>query len=1006
MTKRRNRIDAGASKVLARFYADVHFNAWQDFATPMPEGMPNAGINSRLVSQLVTLESAVAPEKREVPAVVCGDIVHKRGVITPEVGWAVATWLTHLRTIHDHVYIFPGNHDYPLKAGAAWMHAVTPFIPLSLDGVTVVDFPQSIELANDTTLHIVPWMADIEDWREAVSEEAAQASEKPLGHSILATHIAVNGGVMANGHAYTGRGARISDLHGNVFDQVLLGDFHKRQQLSDNVHYIGSPMQHHWGDSGDTDKGYAEVILERGELQVRFTNLDSPQFIETGDLKEAEYLREKGHYVRLVSEDINDLSAAQAVGIATVREVAPPPESRIQLKPGSTAKDVLGAYFEQGHYRGSLDPSELHKLAASILDDTVQEDERQQGAMELLRVKAVNFLSYGSLDVPLAGQGVVLLDGVNEDDPDADSNGAGKSALIEAVVAGLYGKTLRNIPVGEWVKRGESGGYVQVTLLTPRGELVITRNRNHPDEPNGVSVTLEGERIDSTSRDFQNSLDEIIGMDMSTFIQVVIFGQEVEKVFAEESDSARKELLEQLCGGEKFDAPYAHTKSLADSIALQVQEAAAKVEPLRRQISMLGQDIEGLEEMNSEWESQHKNRLAQVREQASAEEAELRRLKQACKELKGRKEIAEREMGNGGELMSAYEDLKRREEQLASKKWKLEAALDSCREKARDLMEAVQEEEQALQDPQNRPVCRSCGSALSTDKAIEALERKKEKLLVADEVLGETQINLESTKKELAEVQSQLAVAEAAQAQARELHSEIQAMASAISSQEREVNRMTRSVEGLRSRVLDIESEENRFGDMAAEKKKQVEGVVAELQRTETALEQSQEVLPYIKECAMLFGNQGLRTFLFDSLAPAITREANRALAILSGGSITVLVKTERRGRSEKIVLEVDNQRGALSFGGNSGGQKRKVNLALCWAISKLAQGRVNVQFIDEAFDSLDTTAGIRVCDLLEARREETGTIIVTSHRSEFREAFPNVWTVRRSGGSSVLERP
>lgn len=994
--------------LLSRHYADIHLHAWQDFATVEPEGSPFAGLNSRLADQMRTLLSAPPPADRSVPCIIQGDVVHKRGVITPEVGWAVSTWLMRLREQHERVLIFPGNHDYPLKAGAQWVHALSPFIPFGVGGIEIMDSWGTFDIADDVTLYVVPWMPDIEDWRHAIAEMAEDAGRR-TGYSILATHIAVQGGRMANGHAFTGRGATLEDLHEHVFDQVLLGDFHARQALAPNVHYIGAPMQHHWGDAGDSRKGFAEVWRGRGDnaLSVRFHDLESPRFIETSDMKEAVALRNAGHYVRVVSDQAAVLDLAAAEGMATVREVPPPPTSRIQLRPGSRPKDVLLAYFEQGQYGGDLDQTELMKLGASILDDTCCADEQQAGSMRLLQVSAANFFSYDMLDVRLDDRGVVLLDGINEDDPDADSNGSGKSTVIEAVTAGLYGKTLRNVPVAEWVKKGKRWGWVRVSADTPRGELVITRNRNCPDLPPGVSATLDGSRIDSTASDFQSKLDEILGMDFKTFTQVAVFGQEVPRVFAEESDSGRKELLESLCGGEQFDAPHAHVKSLHASVVQQVATSTARLEELNRLVSCMEQDISRLLRERDDWEVGRTQRLERENEALRIAEESLKRYEeQAAAVLADIEEVQAslRELDDGA-VVTALRDA---EEQLAQADRAFSAAtreLHHAEFQAEARSEALERFRRDAADDRGA-TCVACGRPLE-----QADPEEQEAHLVADVAAADAELRAAReavTQKTAARdrIQEAVAAARAGLEQRRELEGALAAHRNMLRSLESDLSRSERQREQARQRVADLENEENRYAFLITEKEAALTVAHQDIGRVTTDKESAEGVIPYLAECVRLFGNQGLRTFLFDSLAPQITNEANRALSILTGGAMSVAVTTERRARSEKIVLEVRNERGAPSFGGNSGGQKRKVNLALCWAIASLAAGRVNLLFIDEAFDSLDSTAGLRVCDLLESRERETGTIIVTSHRTEFREAFPVVWTARRSGGNSKLEVP
>ena len=139
-----------------------------------------------------------------------------------------------------------------------------------------------------------------------------------------------------------------------------------------------------------------------------------------------------------------------------VEIAAPAPVgSRLDISPDSGVVEVLDAYLAtQPNVFREFGDDGLNKdvLRASCLEviDAVGSgvSQRSIGHLEVLEVEAKNFLSYGTLGpLSLDNRGIVLLDGLNQDDDDAESNGAGKSAVIEAVVFGVFGETLRGCGV-------------------------------------------------------------------------------------------------------------------------------------------------------------------------------------------------------------------------------------------------------------------------------------------------------------------------------------------------------------------------------------------------------------------------------------------------------------------------------------------------------------------------------------------------------------------------------
>jgi DNA repair exonuclease SbcCD ATPase subunit len=74
----------------------------------------------------------------------------------------------------------------------------------------------------------------------------------------------------------------------------------------------------------------------------------------------------------------------------------------------------------------------------------------------------------------------------------------------------------------------------------------------------------------------------------------------------------------------------------------------------------------------------------------------------------------------------------------------------------------------------------------------------------------------------------------------------------------------------------------------------------------------------------------------------------------------------------EKFEIKVDNKNGASSYKGNSGGEKQKINLSISLAFNmlmrKMTGNPINVLFLDEPFEALDSgsaEAAISLCKMI-----------------------------------------
>lgn len=103
--------------------------------------------------------------------------------------------------------------------------------------------------------------------------------------TILLGHFQVVGCQMSSGIAATG-----VPLEEMKFAQIsLLGHIHKPQEIGNRVHYVGSPFQQHWGETGEDKRvGILEIGGPQGDTLnwvpmtgfPRYLQVSFPQFIK------------------------------------------------------------------------------------------------------------------------------------------------------------------------------------------------------------------------------------------------------------------------------------------------------------------------------------------------------------------------------------------------------------------------------------------------------------------------------------------------------------------------------------------------------------------------------------------------------------------------------------------------------------------------------------------------------------------------------------------------------
>jgi exonuclease SbcD len=226
-----------------------------------------------------------------------------------------------------------------------------------------------------------------------------------------------------------------------------------------------------------------------------------------------------------------------------------------------------------------------------------------------------------------------------------------------------------------------------------------------------------------------------------------------------------------------------------------------------------------------------------------------------------------------------------------------------------------------------------------------------------------------------------------------------------------EANALTTEIKDLQSRQNNLHS---RIGGLKAQLDNlaKAEAEQAGLsKRTEPLV---QELVRYITLSAA-FGLDGIPFAIVRSVVPELAAMANDILGQMTGGQMTLEMRTEKIQKSNKKevnALEIwitDYIRGSLPYRSRSGGQKVKAALSVAFALADLKARRAGIQlgmmFVDEP-PFLDADGTEAYCDALEllVRRYLDMMVIAISHDPAMKARFPQEIRVEDTGegGSKV----
>lgn len=205
----------------------------------------------------------------------------------------------------------------------------------------------------------------------------------------------------------------------------------------------------------------------------------------------------------------------------------------------------------------------------------------------LRSIKLKNFLSHPETVLEFDGERRVLIDG---------KSGAGKSAIVEAVIWGLYGKGRADNRF--LVRSGEEKGEVELNLFNTDTYYRVTRTvtasgkqaiviewSNDGEEFEPVQVT----GVKGAQEWIEGSL---LHASYTLFINSVAYPQDNSENFVKQSASKRKDLLLEIAGGADFEIHYNRAK---DKLALE-EEGLARISGRLEDKKVVAKMGEGLPE--------------------------------------------------------------------------------------------------------------------------------------------------------------------------------------------------------------------------------------------------------------------------------------------------------------------------------------------------------------------------------------------------------------------------
>ena len=633
-----------------------------------------------------------------------------------------------------------------------------------------------------------------------------------------------------------------------------------------------------------------------------------------------------------------------------------------------------------------------------------------------------NFLTIGRAVLQLDSRGLLLIQGVNESDTSASSNGAGKSSIMDGLCWCFYGETARGVSGDKVVNNKiKKDCMVACKVIDENMEYSVARYRKHAVGKNSLIVsqldTTTGVRTDltkGTDKETQEVVTKILGCSLEVFMGAIYAGQEAMPDLPGMTDKNLKLLVEEAAGTEELADAYGEARTRALKVEAEYNVAATHAKSTAQRVDDATKELIDAEEQVKLFDANRKVRARAKLEPVVSEQA---RITDRTSTLAGclteeylNKELAKLQVqidGRKGEELK-LKALQAEERALGEKETRF-------RQSVEQLKGAVELAKKNLADVDKQvgKPCGECGKAYHEHDLADSHKLREQAVASRMEDLRDyvtkAKEAITARQAKAAEITAYEATMTDVSAALKEING-INENLGYIAKLKRDIEMAEKAVDAHKAAAKACLTEPNPWEGVRDSRKEAVARLLKDAEQArEDALAAEAKVELY-KHAVEVFGPAGVRAHILDNVTPYLNERTSDYLGTLADGNISAtwstLSKNAKGEVKEKFNIDVVHNEGGDNFASLSGGEKRKVRIAANLALQDLkalsATKPIDLWIGDEIDHALDEPGLERLMTLLDRKAKERGTVVVISHLS-LRDWIDNVITVTKKDKIATL---
>lgn len=625
--------------------------------------------------------------------------------------------------------------------------------------------------------------------------------------------------------------------------------------------------------------------------------------------------------------------------------------------------------------------------------------------IKLKRLITHNFLSYEDEDIILDRNALVLISGRNNSNDSYVSNGTGKSALLAGISYAIYGKTITGIS-GDSVVNKEHGTDSHVFLYFSIGKSnyrIERYRKGHEGNGNKLRLYLDDTEVtSSTNAKTEEKIQTIIDIPFATYANTIEYGQGDVPIFAQATDSEKKKIIESIANTMVYSVARDKAADKKKELSYKLQSVDSSIGSLGTQLNLLNQ-----------YKSQNLSALQEFNQRKKEYEEEIKKndenLAKENDKLAGYTKEYNLVQSSFDEDEYAKVSKKITDSQEVYNTWK--DRYNTVVRNGKQDKDSYTQMFKQYKDIDTQSVCPTCGQPVTNE------HRQKEK------------VNLGGKLKELVPViKDEAAKATEYKNKAIEAYNIYKDNVNKSDAVLKKQQQVRKSLLDINRKISTCKDEINKLSYSSKSYKKLlanhpvIQDYDKDIKSTEDKVAKekvnkkviSEEKYKYEILADKVFSRRGVPSLALDLVIPFLNEHTNSYLSKLSGSVLSVDMSSQTLNSdntvSDRFSLKVYNASGADDYQNCSAGEKKRIDIAISFAIQDLlnsnSKTKMNIAIYDECFDGLDEVGTENVVDIMREKQKDIGTVFVITHNDHLKDLFENVINITKgTDGISKVEK-